>query len=86
LPLHYRDMTMISMEVRTLDGSALLDWCLDDLDDTGLSADRYAALARSHLLMIRACGGPLTAQSVHFLRGGVEIGSWSLHREHMAAE
>lgn len=69
-------MMKMRMEVRSLDGTVLPDWRLDDLDDTGLPAYRYAALARNHLLVIRAIGGPANAHSVRFLRGQDVVGSW----------
>ncbi|MGJ4941626.1 hypothetical protein ACQR1W_13715 [Bradyrhizobium sp. HKCCYLS1011] len=72
-------MAQIRMEVRDINGSALPDYCGDFLD-LRLPVD-HSRLAQSLLQMIRDDGGHLVAWSVHFLREGEEIGSWSLKHE-----
>ena len=74
-------MATTRMEVRELTGKLLPEFCFDDLPDLRLPVDRFSVIARHELRMIRHDGGQLTAFSVHFFRGGDEIGSWSLDRE-----
>jgi hypothetical protein len=71
-------MALLKLEVRDKCGNRLPQFC-DDVLDQKLPVD-HSRLARSFLQLIRG-GGPSTAHSVHFLREGREIGSWSLDRE-----
>jgi hypothetical protein len=82
---HDPGMAITRMEVRELTGKLLPEFCFDDLPDSRLTVDRFSAIARHELRMIRHDGGQPTAFSVHFFRGSDEIGSWSLARERAEA-
>jgi hypothetical protein len=72
-------MGLLQLEVRDRHGKPLPQFC-DDVLDQNLPVDHWR-LAQSLLLLIRSGGGEESAHSVHFLRDGREIGSWSLDRE-----
>ncbi len=72
-------MALLQLEVRDRYGKRLAQLC-DDVFDQKLPVD-HSRLAQSLLELIRGGGGAqLAAHSVHFLRDGEEIGSWSLDR------
>ena len=78
--LSHLDMPTIRAEARDCEGRVLL--CHDGLTDTG-PFDR-TSLARRMLETIRRDDRLLTVHSYHFVRDdGVDLGSWSLDREHM---
>jgi hypothetical protein len=82
---HDPGMANTRMEVLELTGKLLPEFCFDDFPESRLPADRFSAIARRELQMIRHNGGQLTAFSVHFFRGSDEIGSWSLAHERAEA-
>lgn len=72
-------MALLQLEVRDRHGKRLPQFCGDFLDQK-LPAD-HGQMAQSLLALIRGGGGGQSAaHSVHFLRDGAEIGSWSLDR------
>ena len=71
-------MALLQLEVRDRYGKPLPQFC-DDFLDQKLPVD-HSRLAQSLLQLIRS-DGQLAAHSVHLLREGEEIGSWSLDRE-----
>jgi hypothetical protein len=75
-------MGLLQLEVRDRSGKPLPQLC-DDFLDQRLPVD-HSRLAQSLLQLIRS-GGQSTAHSVHVLREGREIGSWSLDREGLEA-
>ncbi len=75
-------MGLLQLEVRDRDGRPLPQLCNDFLDQK-LPVD-HCRLAQSLLQLIRSGGEP-AAHSVHVLRDGREIGSWSLDREGLEA-
>ncbi len=76
-------MAQIRMEVRDIDGRPLPGYC-DEFLDLRLPVD-HSRLAQSLLRMIRDDHGQPAARSVHLVRDGEEIGSWSLERERAEA-
>jgi hypothetical protein len=70
---------LLQLEVRDRHGKPLPQFC-DEVFDQNLPVD-HSRLAQSLLLLIRSGGSQESAHSVHFLRDGREIGSWSLDRE-----
>jgi len=76
-------MALLQLEVRDRYGKPLPQFC-DDFLDQKLPVD-HSRLAQSLLQLIRSGSGQATAHSVHFLREGEEIGSWSLDREDLEA-
>ena len=76
-------MALLKLEVRDRYGKPLPQFC-DDFLDQKLPVD-HSRLAQSLLQLIRSGSGQATAHSVHFLREGEEIGSWSLDREDLEA-
>jgi len=72
-------MGLLRLEVRDRYGKPLPQFC-DDVLDQKLPVD-HSRLAQSLLQLILGSGRQATAHSVHFLREGREIGSWSLDRE-----
>ena len=76
-------MALLQLEVRDRYGKPLPQFC-DDFLDQKLPVD-HSRLAQSLLQLIRSGSGQATAHSVHFLREGEEIGSWSLDREDVEA-
>ena len=76
-------MALLQLEVRDRYGKPLPQFC-DDFLDQKLPVD-HSRLAQSLLQLIRSGSGQETAHSVHFLREGEEIGSWSLDREDLEA-
>ena len=75
-------MALLQLEVRDSYGKPLPQFC-DDFLDQNLPVD-HSRLAQSLLQLIRSGGQP-AAHSVHVLREGREIGSWSLDREGLEA-
>lgn len=75
-------MGLLQLEVRDKYGKPLPQYC-DDFLDQNLPVD-HSRLAQSLLQLIRSDGQP-TVHSVHVLREGREIGSWSLDREGLEA-
>jgi hypothetical protein len=75
-----RAMAQIRMDVRDSHGQPLPALC-DEFFDLGLPVD-HCRLAQSLLRMIRDDHGQSAARSVHLIRDGEEIGSWSIAREH----
>ncbi len=75
-----RAMAQIRMDVRDSQGQPLPALC-DEFFDLGLPVD-HSRLAQSLLRMIRDDHGQSAARSVHLIRDGEEIGSWSVTREH----
>ena len=71
-------MGLLQLEVRDKYGKPLPHYC-DDFLDQKLPVD-HSRLAQSLLQLIRSDGQP-AVHSVHVLREGREIGSWSLDRE-----
>jgi hypothetical protein len=72
-------MALLQLEVRDRYGKRLAQFC-EDFFDQKLPVD-HERLAQSLLELIRSGGGAqLAAHSVHFLRNGEDIGSWSLDR------
>jgi hypothetical protein len=76
-------MGLLQLEVRDRDGRPLPQLC-DDFLDQKLPVD-HSRLAQSLLQLIRSGGDEPAAHSVHVLREGREIGSWSLDREGLEA-
>jgi hypothetical protein len=76
-------MGLLQLEVRDRYGTPLPQLC-DDFLDQKLPVD-HSRLAQSLLQLIRSGGGESPAHSVHVLREGREIGSWSLDREGLEA-
>ena len=76
-------MALLQLEVRDRYGKPLPQFC-DDFLDQKLPVD-HSRLAQSLLQLIRSGSGQETAHSVHFLREGEEIGSWSFDREDLEA-
>ena len=76
----YRAMAQIRMDVRDSHGQPLPALC-DEFFDLGLPVD-HSRLAQSLLRMIRDDDGQTAARSIHLIRNGEEIGSWSVAREH----
>lgn len=73
-------MALIRVEVRDLHGHPLPEFC-DDFLDLHLPVN-HAGLAQSFLRMMRGSGrSGAQVHSVHFVRDGVELGSWSLDQE-----
>jgi len=77
-------MALLQLEVRDRYGKPLPQFC-DDFLDQKLPVD-HSRLAQSLLQLIRSGSGQATAHSVHFLREGEEIGSWSFDREDLDRE
>ena len=75
-------MGLLQLVVRDRNGNPLSQFC-DDVLDQNLPVD-HARLAQSYLQMIRSSDGA-AVHSVHFLRDGREIGSWSVDREALEA-
>lgn len=75
-------MAFLKLEVRDRFGTPLQKLC-NDFFDMQLPIEP-SRLAQSLLKLIRD-GGQRTAYSVHFLREGEEIGTWSLDRERREA-
>ncbi len=75
-------MGLLQLEVRDKYGKPLPQYC-DDFLDQNLPVD-HSRLAQSLLELIRSDGQP-AVHSVHVLREGREIGSWSLDREGLEA-
>jgi hypothetical protein len=73
-------MAQIRMDVRDSHGQPLPALC-DEFLDLKLPVD-HSRLAQSLLQMIRAERGQSSAYSVHLIRDGEAIGSWSVEREH----
>lgn len=76
-------MGLLQLVVRDRNGNPLPQFC-DDVLDQNLPVD-HARLAQSFLQMIRGGDTEAAAHSVHFLRDGREIGSWSIDREALEA-
>jgi hypothetical protein len=76
-------MGLLKLEVRDRYGKLLPQFC-DDVLDQKLPVD-YSRVAQSLLQLIRRGGDQEIVHSVHFLREGREIGSWSLDREGLEA-
>jgi hypothetical protein len=76
-------MAQIRMEIRDRFDNPLPEHC-DEFLDLRLPVD-HSRLAQSLLRLIRSDNSQLAAHSVHFLRDGCEIGSWSLERERAEA-
>jgi hypothetical protein len=76
-------MALLQLEVRDRYGKPLPQFC-DDFLDPKLPVD-HSRLAQSFLQLIRSGSSKAAAHSVHFLREGEEIGSWSLDREDLEA-
>jgi hypothetical protein len=72
-------MGLLKLYVRDRYGKLLPQFC-DDVLDQKLPVD-HSRLAQSLLQLIRSGDGQKIVHSVHFLREGREIGSWSLDRE-----
>jgi hypothetical protein len=72
-------MAQIRMDVRDSHGQPLPALC-DEFLDLKLPVD-HSRLAQSLLQMIRGERGQSSACSVHLIRDGEEIGSWSVERE-----
>jgi hypothetical protein len=72
-------MAQIRMDVRDSQGQPLPALC-DEFLDLRLPID-HSRLAQGLLQMIRGERGQSAAHSVHLIRDGEEIGSWSLARE-----
>jgi hypothetical protein len=72
-------MAHIRMDVRDSHGQPLPALC-DEFFDLGLPVD-HSRLAQRLLQMIRDRRVRCAAHSVHLIRDGEEIGSWSLARE-----
>jgi hypothetical protein len=68
------------MDVRDSHGQPLPALC-DEFLDLRLPVD-HSGLAKALLQMIRSQRGYSAAHSIHLIRDGEEIGSWSLGREH----
>ena len=75
-------MGLLHLEVRDKYGKPLPQYC-DDFLDQKLPVD-HSRLAQSLLRLIRS-GGQGSVHSVHVLRDGREIGSWSVDREGLEA-
>jgi hypothetical protein len=75
-------MTLLRIEVWDSRGRPLQECCGNF--DTPLIPVDHSALAKLHLGIIRDCGR-LSAHSVHFFRGGEEVGSWSLDGDYAEA-
>jgi hypothetical protein len=75
-------MGLLQLEVRDKYGKPLPQYC-DDFLDQNLPVD-HSRLAQSLLHLIRS-DGEGGVHSVHVLRDGREIGSWSLDRENLEA-
>jgi len=75
-------MGLLQLEVRDKYGKPLPQYC-DDFLDQKLPVD-HSRLAQSLLRLIRS-GGQGSVHSVHVLRDGREIGSWSVDREGLEA-
>ena len=75
-------MGLLQLEVRDKYGKPLPQYC-DDFLDQNLPVD-HSRLAQSLLQLIRS-RGEQPVHSVHVLREGREIGSWSLDRESLEA-
>jgi hypothetical protein len=76
-------MGLLQLEVRDKYGKSLPQFC-DDFLDQNLPVD-HSRLAQSLLQLIRSGGAQPAVHSVHVLREGREIGSWSLDREGLEA-
>jgi len=76
-------MGLLQLEVRDKHGKPLPQYC-DDFLDQNLPVD-HSRLAQSLLRLIRSRGEPPPVHSVHVMREGREIGSWSLDRESLEA-
>ena len=72
-------MGLLQLEVRDRYGKPLPQLC-DDFMDQKLPVD-HSRLAQSLLRLIRNGDAQPSAHSVHVLREGREIGSWSVDRE-----
>jgi len=72
-------MAQIRMDVRDSHGQPLPALCEEFLD-LKLPVD-HSRLAQGLLQMIRGERGQSSAHSVHLIRDGEEIGSWSIERE-----
>jgi len=72
-------MAQIRMDVRDITGKPLSALC-DEFLDLRLPVD-HVRLAQSLLRMIRGDRDESAAYSVHLIRDGQEIGSWSVARE-----
>ena len=79
---HKCGMGLLQLEVRDKQGKPLPQYC-DDFLDQNLPVD-HSRLAQSLLQLIRS-RGEQPVHSVHVLREGREIGSWSLDREGLEA-
>ncbi len=76
-------MGLLQLEVRDKYGKPLPQLC-DDFLDQNLPVD-HSRLAQSLLQLIRSGDAQPAVHSVHLLREGREIGSWSLDREGLEA-
>jgi hypothetical protein len=76
-------MAQIRMDVRDITGRLLPALC-DEFLDLRLPVD-HSRLAQSLLQMIRSERGQSLAHSVHLIRDGEEIGTWSVEHEHADA-
>jgi hypothetical protein len=76
-------MGLLQLEVRDRYGKPLPQLC-DDFMDQKLPVD-HSRLAQSLLQLIRSGDAQASAHSVHVLREGREIGSWSVDREGLEA-
>jgi len=72
-------MAQIRMDVRDSQGQPLPALC-DEFLDLRLPVD-HSRLAQGLLQMIRSERGQCSAHSVHLIRDGEEIGTWSVERE-----
>ncbi len=76
-------MGLLQLEARDEYGKPLPQYC-DDFLDQNLPVD-HSRLAQSLLRLICSGGAQPAVHSVHILREGREIGSWSRDRESLEA-